>query len=90
MSIMQLVVNHYQNNLVSDDRTIKVMGKGDKEVVLPVGRMAVHFLEFHMANVWPQMNKFNRPEIFLSSRTGKPLGKSHSISSSEGTGSNLT
>jgi integrase/recombinase XerD len=58
-----------------DYRTIKVMGKGDKEVMLPVGRMAAHFLAFHLEHIWPKMNKFNRPEIFLSSRTGEPLGK---------------
>ena len=58
------------DDFTDDYRMIKVMGKGDKEVMIPVGRMAAYFLKHPVTHVYPKMNRRGRPEIFLSLRSG--------------------
>ncbi len=69
------VIHVKRDDLSEDMRTIKVMGKGDKEVVLPVGKVAAHFLNFYCENIWPLINKHNEEYLFLSARSGKLIGK---------------
>ena len=56
-----------------DFRTLNVIGKGDKECVLPVGKMAAHFLKFYIAEVWPKLNVNGHETLFLSTRSGEPI-----------------
>ncbi|MBF0198446.1 MAG: tyrosine-type recombinase/integrase [Planctomycetes bacterium] len=53
--------------------SIRVIGKGQKEAVIPVGKMAAHFAAFYCDNVWPRINRDDREELFLSCYTGAPL-----------------
>ena len=56
-----------------DFRSIRVLGKGQKEAILPVGKMAAHFLKFYIEKVWGNLNKSGCDELFLSCYTGKQL-----------------
>ncbi|MBF0199242.1 MAG: tyrosine-type recombinase/integrase [Planctomycetes bacterium] len=56
-----------------DFRSIRVLGKGQKEAILPVGKMAAHFLRFYIEKVWTTINKTGCEELFLSCYTGKRL-----------------
>lgn len=58
-----------------DYRTIRVIGKGDKECVLPVGRVAAHFVKFYVEEVFDGVNTTGSEYLFSSFKSGKPLGK---------------
>lgn len=63
-----------RDNMFYEDYTrLRIIGKGNKEAILPVGRMAAYFLRFYVKHVWPRLQKHNLPELFLSCTTGKPL-----------------
>jgi len=51
---------------------VRVLGKGMKERVVPVGRAAREAIERYLAEARPRLNRHNREELFLS-RTGKPM-----------------
>lgn len=61
------------DNFAEDLSTVKFMGKGSKEGILPISKMAKHFLKFYIDNIWPRVNKFKSDRLFLSVVTGKPL-----------------
>jgi integrase/recombinase XerD len=58
-----------------DDRLVRVIGKGDKERVVPVGRQAVEALRRYLARGRPYLDRRHRPELFLNARGG-PLTRS--------------
>ncbi len=53
-----------------DDRLVRVIGKGGKERVVPVGRHAAESLRRYLARGRPFLDRRHRPELFLNARGG--------------------
>jgi integrase/recombinase XerD len=53
-----------------DDRLVRVVGKGDKERVVPIGRHAAEALRRYLAKGRPFLDRRHRPELFLNARGG--------------------
>jgi integrase/recombinase XerD len=64
-----------RNGVDLDDRLVRVIGKGDKERVVPVGRQAAEALRRYLARGRPYLDRRHRPELFLNARGG-PLTRS--------------
>jgi site-specific recombinase XerD len=58
-----------------DERLVRVVGKGGKERVVPVGRQAAEALRRYLARGRPHLDRRRRPELFLNARGG-PLTRS--------------
>jgi integrase/recombinase XerD len=53
-----------------DGKLVRVLGKGDKERVVPIGRPAVEAVRRYLARGRPFLDKRHRPELFLNARGG--------------------
>lgn len=53
-----------------DDRLVRVVGKGDKERAVPIGRQAAEALRRYLARGRPYLDARHRPELFLNARGG--------------------
>jgi integrase/recombinase XerD len=53
-----------------DDRLVRVVGKGDKERVVPIGRHAAEAIRRYLARGRPYLDRRHRPELFLNARGG--------------------
>jgi integrase/recombinase XerD len=53
-----------------DERLVRVVGKGDKERVVPIGRQAAEALRRYLARGRPHLDRRHRPEVFLNARGG--------------------
>ena len=53
-----------------DDRLVRVIGKGDKERVVPIGRAAVAALRRYLSRGRPYLDRRHRSELFLNARGG--------------------
>ncbi len=53
-----------------EERTVRVLGKGGRERVVPVGRQAVEALRRYLARGRPLLDRRHRPELFLNARGG--------------------
>jgi integrase/recombinase XerD len=53
-----------------DDRLVRVIGKGGKERVVPIGRHAAEALRRYLAHGRPYLDARHRPELFLNARGG--------------------
>ena len=58
-----------------DYRTLRLKGKGDKESVLPVGKVAAHFMKFYTEQIYPKTNTKGHSELFVSLRSGQHMSK---------------
>jgi integrase/recombinase XerD len=58
-----------------DDRFVRVIGKGSKERVVPIGRQAAGALRRYLSRGRPHLDRRHRPELFLNARGG-PLTRS--------------
>ena len=52
------------------NRLVRVVGKGDKERIIPIGRPAVEAVRRYLARGRPYLDKRHRPELFLNARGG--------------------
>ena len=62
------------DDLAEDYRSLQVMGKGDKEAVLPVSKIAAHYLKHYLEKVYPSFNRHQQPYVFLSTFERTHLG----------------
>lgn len=62
------------NDFSEDYRSLRLIGKGKDEHVIPVGKMAAHFLSYYVGNIWQAKAKCD--ELFFSLKTGKALTRS--------------
>jgi integrase/recombinase XerD len=53
-----------------EDRAVRVLGKGGKERVVPIGREAVEALRRYLARGRPYLDRRHRPELFLNAKGG--------------------
>jgi integrase/recombinase XerD len=53
-----------------DGRLVRVLGKGSKERVVPLGRPAVEAVRRYLALGRPHLDRRHRPELFLNARGG--------------------
>ena len=53
-----------------DERAVRVLGKGGKERVVPVGRQAVEALRRYLSRGRPYLDRRHRRELFLNARGG--------------------
>ncbi len=53
-----------------DERLVRVVGKGGKERIVPVGRHATEALRRYLARGRPYLDARHRPELFLNARGG--------------------
>jgi integrase/recombinase XerD len=51
-------------------RVVRVLGKGDKERIVPLGRPAAETLRRYLALGRPHLDRRNRPDLFLNARGG--------------------
>jgi integrase/recombinase XerD len=58
-----------------DGRFVRVIGKGEKERVVPIGRHAADALRRYLSRGRPYLDRRHRPELFLNARGG-PLTRS--------------
>ncbi len=53
-----------------DSRIVRVIGKGDKERIVPLGRPAAESVRRYMALGRPHLDRAHRPDLFLNARGG--------------------
>jgi integrase/recombinase XerD len=53
-----------------DDRVVRVLGKGGKERLVPLGRPAAEALRRYLALGRPHLDRRHRPDLFLNARGG--------------------
>src|SRR4051795_7166110 len=53
-----------------DDRLVRVVGKGGKERIVPIGRQAAEALRRYAARGRPYLDRRHRPELFLNAKGG--------------------
>jgi len=59
-----------KNGADLDDRLVRVVGKGGKERVVPIGRAAVEALRRYLSRGRPHLDSRHRRELFLNARGG--------------------
>jgi integrase/recombinase XerD len=59
-----------KNGVDLDDRLVRVVGKGDKERVVPLGREAAEALRRYLSRGRPHLDRRHRPELFLNAKGG--------------------
>jgi integrase/recombinase XerD len=59
-----------RNGVDLDERVVRVLGKGGKERVVPVGRQAVEALRRYLSRGRGQLDRRHRRELFLNARGG--------------------
>jgi integrase/recombinase XerD len=69
--LMQLTDEHF----FDDYRRVRIRGKGQKEAVLPVGKIAAHLLKFYIRKIFPKINVKHTKQIFISVLTGNPMNR---------------
>jgi integrase/recombinase XerD len=53
-----------------DDRLVRVVGKGGRERIVPIGRQAAEALRRYLARGRPSLDRRHRPELFLNAKGG--------------------
>jgi integrase/recombinase XerD len=53
-----------------DQRLVRVVGKGGKERIVPIGRAAAEALRRYLSRGRPYLDRRHRPELFLNARGG--------------------
>ena len=69
------VSNLRTDNILSDQGILRVIGKGDKERIIPIGRKALNLLKKYISEIRPQLVKFSSESTVFLSKNGKPLNR---------------
>ena len=67
------LVNLKLKNLMMDDGLIRVFGKGRKERIVPIGKIALSFLTLYLKELRPSNSRKGKSQgiLFLNHRGGK-------------------
>lgn len=65
------LTNMELSNIDLDECLIRIMGKGSKERIVPLGDYAINALSDYINNYRPLLNKKNTSYVFLNNRGGK-------------------
>jgi integrase/recombinase XerD len=63
-------VGVHRGGIDLDARVVRVLGKGGKERVVPIGRPAAEAVRRYLARGRPYLDRRHRPELFLNARGG--------------------
>ncbi|MFA7228963.1 MAG: tyrosine-type recombinase/integrase, partial [Melioribacteraceae bacterium] len=71
------LINLKINDLYFDDEVIRVLGKGSKERIVPIGSSAISWIKEYLLNSRPRLEKKNKPHnyLFLSQKLGTRLSR---------------
>jgi len=69
------VANMKQSNLNLNIGYLRCIGKGNKERVIPVGKVAVAALKDYLVELRPKIANVHSEDYLLLSRTGRPLSR---------------
>ncbi len=61
------------SNIFFEEDIIRIMGKGSKERLVPIGRIAKKYLKDYLTHSRPKFSKKNQSSSIFLSRTGRPL-----------------
>lgn len=68
------LINLKQSNLLLDDGLVRVVGKGTRERVVPMGKIAIRFLKMYLSNQRPVLARSLKSKDYLFlNRSGRPL-----------------
>lgn len=67
------LINLKLNDIHLDLGFIKVLGKGSKERIIPLGEMALDSINYYLENGRPFLVKKNNDYVFLSKKTGEAM-----------------
>lgn len=59
-----------RSSVDTDARIVRVLGKGDKERIVPLGRPAAESVRRYLALGRPHLDRRHRPDLFLNARGG--------------------
>ena len=62
-------------DIQGEEALIRVKGKGDKERIVPAGKMALKYLETYVRHIRPECLKGREEEKLFVSSNGKPIGR---------------
>ena len=63
------------SNLNLDIGYLRCIGKGSKERIIPIGKVAISSIKEYMSELRPKLVKNHSEDFLLLSRTGKPLSR---------------
>jgi integrase/recombinase XerD len=69
------VANMKQSNLNLDIGYLRCIGKGNKERVIPVGKVAIAAVKKYLVELRPKIANVHSEDFLLLSRTGRPLSR---------------
>jgi integrase/recombinase XerD len=69
------VANMKQSNLNLDIGYLRCIGKGNKERIIPIGKVAIAAVRDYLSEFRPKLVNANSEDFLLLSRTGRPLSR---------------
>lgn len=71
------LINLKINDLFFDDEVVRVLGKGSKERIVPMGSSAIHWLKEYLLHSRPHLEKKMKSQnfVFLNQKLGTKLGR---------------
>lgn len=64
------------SNIYFEDEIIRVIGKGDKERLVPIGQSALKSIEIYLTHIRPQWHKYNQyDDVLFLNRRGRPISR---------------
>lgn len=62
-------------DVLAEDALVKVVGKGSKERVVPIGGPALEALDYYLNRAWMKLAKGRRPEALFLNRLGNRISR---------------
>ncbi len=69
------LVNLQINSIKFDEEIVRVLGKGNKERIVPIGKIARNVIEKYIQNIRPKLAKFPQETSLFISNNGRKLNR---------------